>query len=74
MNERKQPFPRWIFAMIAIGMLIACGIFIGRLTCEGFSIMRLLQALVFGILGLTMFRGRKPEVFHITPLKQKRLE
>jgi hypothetical protein len=57
MMDRKKPFPRWIFAFIAIGALIACGIFIGKLTSEGFTSLRILQALAFDILGLIMFWG-----------------
>ena len=56
-GPQKKPFPYWIFAMIAIGALIACGIFIGRITSEGYTTARLLQSLVFGMLGLLMFRG-----------------
>jgi len=54
---QKKPFPRWIFAMIATGALIACGIFIGRVACEGFSTMRGIQILGFGVLGELMFYG-----------------
>ena len=57
MTDTKTSFPRWIFAFIAIGALIACGIFIGKLSIEGSTTLRLLQAIAFGLLGLSMFWG-----------------
>jgi hypothetical protein len=53
----KGSFPRWLFALIAIGGLVACGIYIGILSVEGFTSMRFVQAAGFGILGLIMFWG-----------------
>lgn len=53
----KSSFPRWLFALIAIGGLVACGIYIGILSVEGLTSMRLVQAGGFGILGLIMFWG-----------------
>jgi len=55
--RQKNVFPRWIFAAVAFGALIACGIFIGRLTTEGFSIARAIQIVGFGTLGGLMFYG-----------------
>jgi hypothetical protein len=57
MIDTKKTFPRWIFTLIAIGAFIACGIFIGKLSIEGVTALRLLQAIAFGILGLLMFWG-----------------
>jgi len=56
-SEQKGKFPRWLFAVIAIGGLLASGIFIGILLVEGYSSMRLIEALGFGIVGLLMFWG-----------------
>ena len=56
-KTNKASFPKWLFAIIAIGALIACGIFIGILSVEGFTILRSIQAVGFGILGLIMFWG-----------------
>lgn len=55
MKEKK--FPRWIFAVIAIGGLVAAGIFLGIMSTEGISSPRVIQAAVFGLLGLLMFWG-----------------
>ena len=56
-NTGKYSFPRWLFAIIAIGGLLASGIFLGIVSVEGFTGMRLAQAAGFGILGLIMFWG-----------------
>lgn len=53
----KKNFPRWLFAMLAIGGLMASGVYIGIISAEGFSNLRLAQAVGFGILGLIMFWG-----------------
>jgi len=53
----KQSFPRWIFAIIAIGGLLASGIFLGIMSIEGFTGSRIAQAAGFGLLGLIMFWG-----------------
>jgi hypothetical protein len=55
MNKKK--FPRWIFAVIAIGGLLAAGIFLGIMSVEGFTGTRIIQAAGFGLLGLLMFWG-----------------
>ena len=56
-NTEKQSFPRWIFALIAIGGLLASGIFLGIISVEGITTTRLIQAVGFGLLGLIMFWG-----------------
>jgi hypothetical protein len=43
--------------MLAIGGLMASGVYIGIISAEGFSNLRLAQAVGFGILGLIMFWG-----------------
>jgi len=53
----KQSFPRWLFTIIAIGGLLASGIFLGIMSVEGFTGIRLAQAAGFGIIGLVMFWG-----------------
>ena len=50
-------FPRWLFALLAIGGLIACGIFLGVMSSEGFSSLRLDQVAGFGVFGLVMLWG-----------------
>ncbi len=56
-NKKSSSFPRWIFAIIAIGALIASGIFIGIMSIEGTSGLRLAQAIGFSIVGLLMLWG-----------------
>lgn len=56
-KTEKATFPRWIFAIIAIGGLIASGIYVGIISAEGFTNLRMIQALGFGLLGLVMFWG-----------------
>jgi len=53
----EQSFPRWLFAILAISGILASGIFIGIMTVEGLSGMRLVQSMGFGVLGLLMFWG-----------------
>jgi hypothetical protein len=56
-KTRKGSFPKWIFAILAIGGLLASGIFLGIMTIEGFTNMRLAQTVGFGLMGLLMFWG-----------------
>lgn len=56
-KNRKQSFPRCLFTTLAIGGLLASGIYIGIMSVQGFSGMRLVQSVGFGILGLLMFWG-----------------
>jgi hypothetical protein len=53
----QQTFPRWIFALIAIGGLMASGIFLGIMSVEGFAGIRIAQAAGFGIMALIMLWG-----------------
>ena len=56
-KTEKQSFPRWLFAIIAIGGLLASGIYLGIMSVEGFAGMRIAQAAGFGIMGLLMSWG-----------------
>jgi hypothetical protein len=49
--------PWWLFAIVAIGALVASGIYIGILSVEGVTGARVAQAVGFGALGLIMFWG-----------------
>lgn len=53
----KNRVPWWLFAIIAIGALLASGIYLGIMSVEGFTRIRILQAAGFGLLGLIMFWG-----------------
>ena len=56
-NTRKDSFPRWLFAIIAIGGLLASGIYLGIMSVEGYAGLHLAQAVGFGLMGLLMFWG-----------------
>jgi hypothetical protein len=56
-NNGKQSLPRFLFAILAIFGLLASGIYIGIMSIQGFSGMRLVVSIGFGILGLLMFWG-----------------
>ena len=53
----KGRFSRALFALLAVGGLVACGIFIGVISVEGATTLRMIQAVGFGLLGLVMFWG-----------------
>jgi len=53
----KHRVPWWLFAIIAVGALLASGIHLGIMSVEGLAATRLVQAVVFGLLGLIMLWG-----------------
>jgi hypothetical protein len=53
----KRRVPWWLFAIIAVGALLASGIYLGIMSVEGITGMRPVQAVGFGVLGLIMFWG-----------------
>jgi hypothetical protein len=53
----ERSFPRWLFAILAIGGLVACGIYLGIMSVEGLTNLRFAQSAGFGLLGLVMFWG-----------------
>jgi multisubunit Na+/H+ antiporter MnhC subunit len=58
--DKKKPIPPWwLFALIAIGALIACGIYIGIMSVEGMKTIKLVEIIGFGLLGLLMFWGAR---------------
>jgi len=57
MELKKQRFPRWLFVVIAVGGLLASGLFLGILSVEGATTARILQTAGFGLLGLVMLWG-----------------
>ena len=56
-KNQKGSFPKWLFAVLTVCGLLASGIYIGIMTVEGATDLRLLQAAGFGLLGLLMFWG-----------------
>ncbi|MGD8399170.1 MAG: hypothetical protein PVG11_09965 [Anaerolineae bacterium] len=55
MVESRVPW--WLFAIVAIGALLASGVHLGIMSSQGITGMRTLQAAGFGVLGLVMFWG-----------------
>ena len=53
----KNRVPWWLYALIAIGSLLASGIYLGILSVEGFTGLRMVEAAGFGLLGLIMLWG-----------------
>jgi hypothetical protein len=56
-DKRKEPFPKWLFAVLGASGLIATGIFIGIMSIGGITRLHLFQATIFCIFGLLMLRG-----------------
>lgn len=56
-ENKQQSFPWWLFAIIAIGGLLASGVYLGIMSVEGFAGMRIAQAAGYGVMGLIMFWG-----------------
>jgi len=53
----KNRAPWWLFALIAAGALLASGIYTGIMSVEGTTSLHVIQAVGFGLLGLTMLWG-----------------
>ena len=53
----KRRVPWWLFAVIAVGALLASGIYLGIASVEGPATGHLVRAVVFGVLGLVMLWG-----------------
>jgi hypothetical protein len=53
----KNRVPWWLFAAIAVGALLASGVYLGIMSVEGFTGTRIVQALGLGLLGLIMLWG-----------------
>lgn len=55
MTNKRVPW--WLYALIATGALLASGIYLGIMSVEGSTGLRLVQAAGFGLLGLIMLWG-----------------
>jgi len=49
--------PRWLFAVLEVGAIAACGIYLGVMRAEGVTTAAAVRAGVFGVLGLLMLWG-----------------
>jgi len=56
-DEKRSGPPCWIFTVLTVGGLIACGLYIGIMRVEGTSTGNLLRAAGFGVFGLLMLWG-----------------
>ena len=58
MVERASArFPRWLFAILAVGGLVASGLYIGMMRVEGSSTGGIVRVAAYGIFGLLMMWG-----------------
>jgi hypothetical protein len=49
--------PRWLFALLAAGGFVACGIYTGIIHSLGSSTGNILRAVGYGVFGLVMLWG-----------------
>jgi hypothetical protein len=49
--------PRWLFAILAVGGLLASGIYLGIMRLDGASTGNIVRAALFGVFGLLMLLG-----------------
>ncbi|MFH2039736.1 MAG: hypothetical protein ABIJ65_09915 [Chloroflexota bacterium] len=56
-NNKKNTFPWWLFALLAVGTLVACGIYLGIISREGATLVNVIKVAGFGITGLLMAWG-----------------
>jgi hypothetical protein len=56
-EDRSKSPPRWLFSILAVGALVACGIYLGMIRVEGVSTGHVIRAAGFGVLGLLMLWG-----------------
>ncbi len=55
-NRTKLPY-RWFFLILAIGGLLASGIYIGIISVRGISILDIIRAIGYGVFGILMLWG-----------------
>jgi hypothetical protein len=53
----KSRVPWWLFAVIAVGALLASGVYLGITSAQGSTTIHIAQAVGFGVLGLITFWG-----------------
>ncbi len=62
-KQGRRTLPRWLFAILTVGGLLASGIYLGIIRIDGASTGVVLRAVGYGIFGLLMLWGAmsKPE-------------
>jgi hypothetical protein len=55
-GDRRVP-PRWLYSVLSVAGLVACGIYLGMMRVEGPSTGHVVRAVAFGVVGLAMFWG-----------------
>ena len=53
----KSRVPWWLFAVIAAGALLASGVYVGVMSVDGSTGVRMLKGVGFGVIGLIMLWG-----------------
>jgi hypothetical protein len=56
-NGKVSGPPRWVFTVVMVGGLVACGVYIGMMRVQGASAGHLARAAGFGLLGFLMLWG-----------------
>ena len=58
MTERSpRTPPRLLFAILAVGGFIACGIYLGMIRAGGLTTGYIIRAAIFGLFGILMMWG-----------------
>lgn len=73
MKACARRMPRWLFAVVAAGALLASGIYIGMIRIQGAAAAHLARAIGFGVLGLVMLYGAtaRGAALDTKPLKKR---
>lgn len=53
----RRRLPRWLCTILAVGGLVACGIYLGKIHLLGAQTPDLLRSIGFGVFGLLMLWG-----------------
>jgi hypothetical protein len=56
-DDDRRRFPRWLFAVLAAGGLLAAGIYIGMMRVEGPTTGGAVLAALYGVFGVVMLWG-----------------
>ena len=54
---KNHKIPGWVLGLIAIGCLVASGIYLGILSVNGISTNHIIKAIGYGSVGLLFFYG-----------------